>query len=134
MQQPRVQRLVAEGAQSGQLSYHLINEVLGDLQIEPEDAEALLEALENRGIKIVDDPAVAAATGPARVSVVARPVEGSTAPVESTPVAKSPAPRSRHSDLDAVLASLESLSRDPALDLRALADSESALSESALSE
>jgi hypothetical protein len=93
LQQPRVRDLLEQGAREGRVSYGLINDLLGDLQIDEVDAEELFEALENRGIEIVEDEAPPAAPA-------------------STPAPRTPAtPRAstRHRDLDDVLASIEGI-------------------------
>jgi RNA polymerase primary sigma factor len=100
--EPRVQRLLEQGERDGKVSYNLINRVLGDLQIDEVEAEDLFDALESRGIEVIDEPAApdtsTAASG------------GENAPVSSrASSAKSTTRRSRHRDLDDVLASLEEL-------------------------
>jgi RNA polymerase primary sigma factor len=90
---PRVHDLLEQGAREGRVTYGLINDVLGDLQIDEVDAEELFEALENRGIEIVEDDAPVRAP-----STSASPGAGVTA---------TPRPSTRHSDLDEVLASIE---------------------------
>jgi hypothetical protein len=92
---PRVHDLLEQGAREGRVTYGLINDVLGDLQIDEVDAEELFEALENRGIEIVEDDA---------------PVR---APSTSAGYrCRAPTPRlNRHRDLDEVLASIEGVLR-----------------------
>lgn len=133
LQQPHVQDLIAQGASSGQVTYGLINEVLGDLDLDPDFAEALLEALENRAIKIVDDPVAATPHDQSQAHQGSPQAAPSTAiakaPMEKAPTEKAPVRRGGHSDLDDVLASLEALSRDSAVELMAIADSEIAKEE-----
>lgn len=93
LSQPRVRELLEQGAREGHVSYGLINDVLGDLQIDELDAEEIFEALENRGIEITEDETP---TPKQSVSTATR--------AASTPA---PRPSSRHRDLDDVLASIE---------------------------
>jgi RNA polymerase primary sigma factor len=103
LSQPRVHDLLEQGAREGRVSYGLINDVLGDLQIDEVDAEELFEALENRGIEIVEDEA------PSRASTTsATPGASATA---------TPRPSTRHRDLDEVLASIEGVIGPPASSL-----------------
>jgi RNA polymerase primary sigma factor len=103
LSQPRVHDLLEQGAREGRVSYGLINDVLGDLQIDEVDAEELFEALENRGIEIVEDEV---------------PTRASTAPATSGASATAtPRPSTRHRDLDEVLASIESVIGTPASSL-----------------
>ncbi len=62
MAQPALQDLLEQSARVGTVSYDRINTLLGDLQIDAEEAEALFEALENRGIHIVESEIDAAPT------------------------------------------------------------------------
>ncbi|MDQ3815291.1 MAG: sigma-70 family RNA polymerase sigma factor [Armatimonadota bacterium] len=102
--EPRVQQLITQGARSGQLSYDHINDVLGDLHLDEAAVEALLEALENRGIAIVDEPDVAVSGS------VSAKVKSQTAPAApDLPTTIPSARQSRHSDLDDILASLNTL-------------------------
>src|SRR4028118_1430486 len=91
LNQQRVRDLLEQGAREGRVTYGLINDVLGDLQIDEVDAEELFEALENRGIEIVEDEA------PVRAQTTSSS-SGASAPATPRPV-------SRHRDLDEVLAS-----------------------------
>lgn len=96
---PRVQALISAGAAAGEVSYSAINEVLGDLQVDEEHVETLLEALENRGIAVIDEtPEPIVPTGRAGGHATG----GGTAP-------GGPPKRSRHADLDDALSSLEGL-------------------------
>ena len=54
-----VHELLEAGARAGKLSYAHINRVLGDAQIDAEDAEAIFEVLESRGIQVVDEAELA---------------------------------------------------------------------------
>ncbi len=54
-----VRELLEVGARAGKLSYEHINRVLGDAQIDDEDAEAIFETLENRGIQVVEESEIA---------------------------------------------------------------------------
>ena len=107
---PRVQQLIAQGAKSGQISYGLINDLLGDLQVDESEVEVLLEALEKRGIAIVDDPPEAATDAELDEDDPVGPpiVQGATRR-EAGAAAAAPGRRSRHPDLDEALASLEEL-------------------------
>jgi RNA polymerase primary sigma factor len=93
LSQPRVRQLLEQGAREGRVSYGLINDVLGDLQIDELDAEELFEALENRGIEIVEDESLMP--------------KQSTSAATGTATAPTPRASSRHRDLDDVLASIE---------------------------
>jgi RNA polymerase primary sigma factor len=103
MEQPRVRDLLEQAAREGRVSYGLINDVLGDLQIDETDTEILFEALESRGIEVVEDEAPPAA------------------PASATAPRATPAPRasSRHRDLDEVLASIEGIIGPSTADLAA---------------
>ncbi|MBV9467925.1 MAG: hypothetical protein JOZ57_01615, partial [Abitibacteriaceae bacterium] len=110
IENPRVQQLIEQGAQSGEVSYHLINELLGDLQVDEDEVEVLLEALERRGIAIVDEqpepeakPGNGEASGNGRSSAAKSPSATNTTSSNAAPAAR------RHSDLDEALASLEEL-------------------------
>lgn len=92
--------LIERGAAVGQVSYEALNRVLGDLQIDEGQVEIILEALENRGIQIVDEPEEVAAPAIAPPSKAGREV------MPATPVTPK---RSKHADLDDALASLESM-------------------------
>jgi RNA polymerase primary sigma factor len=99
--EPRVMRLLEQGERDGAVSYDLINRLLGDLQIDEVEAEALFDALESRGVEVTDEPTTpdsTAASGAEKVRI---------AP-QADP-AKPTTRRSRHRDLDDVLASLEEL-------------------------
>ena len=102
---PRVRQLVSQGVRSGQVSYDLINDVLGDLQVDESAVEALLETLEKRGIAIVDEP------GEMTSSPVQVEPKSVTAPPQAT--ATAPSRRGQHADLDDVLASLKGLLASP---------------------
>ena len=54
-----VHELLEAGARAGKLSYAHINRVLGDAQIDAEDAEAIFEVLESRGIQVVEEAELA---------------------------------------------------------------------------
>jgi RNA polymerase primary sigma factor len=96
LDEPRVRGLIEQGARDGRLSYNEINDLLGDLNIAEDEVEELFEALEARGIAVVEDE-------PPRVEVAVmkvRPQEPSTSRATQ---------KSKHSDLDDVLSSLENL-------------------------
>src|SRR4028119_1140282 len=133
--EPRVMRLLEQGERDGAVSYDLINRLLGDLQIDEVEAEALFDALESRGIEVTDEsttPDSTAASGAEKVPIApqANPAKPTTRRRRSAPrdpaappppgaerfpfppqanPAKPPTRRSRHRDLDDVLASLEEL-------------------------
>src|SRR4051812_23498364 len=94
LQQPRVLQLIEQGARLGKISYTSINELLGDLSVAEDEVEELLEALEARGIEVVETEE-----------------DVHEAPAVSSPSVASPRPRrsSKHGDLDDVLSSLENL-------------------------
>jgi RNA polymerase primary sigma factor len=87
----RVRELIEQGARTGKISYHAINDLLGDATVAEDDIESLYDALEARGIEVVEDDAVEEAGVPVEISVL--PERKST----------------RHGDLDDVLSSLENL-------------------------
>jgi RNA polymerase primary sigma factor len=96
LDEPRVRALLERGAREGRLSYNEINDLLGDLNVAEDEVEELFEALEARDIVVAEDepPAIEVAV------MKVRPDEPST---------QRTAPKSKHSDLDDVLSSLENL-------------------------
>lgn len=97
MSQPRVQQLLAEGARQGLLSYRALNDLLGDLQLDEDDAETLLETLESRGIEVIED----APDEP--------PAPKAAKPRRKAKVAAIPGALDGNDDLDEALASLQEL-------------------------
>jgi RNA polymerase primary sigma factor len=108
LEQPRVRELVETGARAGKISYQSINDLLGDLNVAEDEIEVLLEALEARGIKIVEDE-----TPEEKKPAESQNRDGDeTAIIELTVEAPStlePRRPSKHGDLDDVLDSLENL-------------------------
>jgi RNA polymerase primary sigma factor len=113
-----MQALIEEGAQRGHISYPRINTILSTLPVDvvydEADVEYLLEALERRGIPLVDDddeeellqldePEAPSATAP---SETAAAQQSSRRPSQT---AAAPEKKTRHSDLDEALASLENM-------------------------
>ncbi len=93
-----VRELLEAGARAGKLSYAHINRVLGDAQIDAEDAEAIFEVLENRGIQVVDEVEPKPATKP-QTSVAQTP--------------KKPKPLRADRELDDVLSHIENFFTPP---------------------
>jgi len=110
---PGLRLLLETGAREGRVSYQFLNQTLGDLSLDDESAEDLLEVLENRGIQIVDEAPLASQVAPAKTPKIAK-------------IAK-PKKAGPNSDLDDVLASLEELMNSPLGEL--LARDEAAESE-----
>ena len=88
LQTPAVSELIARGARDGQISFSQINDLLIDLELDESDVETVLGALESRAIPVIDE-------------VAAKPK-----------VKKAPKSTGAHSDLDAILADLESIGKD----------------------
>lgn len=134
---PVFAQVIEQGARAGRISYGRINDLLGETQPDAEQAEALFEALENRGVqvvdKVVDDAALETAdsasgqttNGQAEVvtkSAKKRPVKSlrtsQTHGSDAAAALESGKPEhdvkaSRHRDLDAVLASLDEMMNSP---------------------
>ena len=87
---PNVRAIIDAGAQSGELTYDALNDLLGETLLDETQTEELLELLEERGIQVVDTQAKDSAAS-------------STASPEKERAA------SEHDDLDDVLAALRSL-------------------------
>lgn len=95
LEQKSVQELIELGAREGKVSYGRINDVLRDLEIDELEAEEIFEALESRGIEIIEDE-------------VAEPVAAKKPPkAKAAPTPK--VRKGQHKDLDEVLASLEEM-------------------------
>lgn len=109
LEQPRVQQLIEQGARDGQVSYGLINELLGDLSVDEDAIESLLEAIERRGIAVVDEQRAAPVPTNAANSSVAGTAHETTGVAPTNTHAKPTARRGRHTDLDEALASLEEM-------------------------
>jgi len=109
---PRVRAILAAGARAGELSYDELNHLLGDTPVSEGDIEFLLDALERRGISLVDAPAPStpAATSTAAPST---PSSTSTAAAPSTPSPTSAG--GANDDLDDVLAALRNLEAEAGL-------------------
>ena len=88
--QPAIRELIARGASLGQVTFTQINDLLVDLELDEDDVETILAALESRAIPVVDEAALA----PKK--------EKSRAPKKSV----------AHSDLDDILSDLENLGGD----------------------
>ena len=86
-EQTAVRELLETGARLGKLSYDHINQVLGDAQIDAEDAEAIFEILENRGIQVVEETEISQKSAPKKP--------------------KTPKPKRADAELDDVLAKIE---------------------------
>jgi RNA polymerase primary sigma factor len=108
LEQPRVHELIERGARAGRLSYEEINDLLGDLSLDDIAAEELFEALEERAIAVVDEPRPAMPKSKA-IKPARRPKAEAKNAGETAPNAKASANAEANSDLDDVLASLESL-------------------------
>jgi RNA polymerase primary sigma factor len=110
LEQPRVHELIERGARAGRLSYQEINELLGDLSLDDLDAEELFEALDERAIAVVDE---VAPSSPKNANQAAKantkPVSGTSAKAKSEKTPKTAKSTDANSDLDDVLASLDSL-------------------------
>lgn len=128
--------IVEQGARLGRISYNRINEMLGETQLDEDETESLFEALENRGVQVVDDETIE--TGDSIEQPANRQAE-TTRNVQARPVKARPAKSlrtsqahssdadaaresgrkedevkaSRHRDLDAVLASLDEMMNSP---------------------
>lgn len=103
LQDLRVRALIERGARDGALSYQAINAALGDLLLDEEGAEAVLSALEERGVQLINDVPLPTPT-PREAAPRTPRQNGATS---QTPAV---APKKRgHSDLDEALASLDEL-------------------------
>jgi RNA polymerase primary sigma factor len=131
LERPLVRALIEQGAQLGRVSYAQINAVLGDDAVDDEVVEALLEALENRSISIVEeDPADALIqSAPAKASS-ARAASPSSPRTTAKPGASpegSPQEGRRpvaHEDLDAVLAAIDRMSTVPGVEMTSTVEEE----------
>lgn len=103
---PQLNELVERGVREGRLSYRLLNDLLGDLEVDAEQLETLYEVLENRGVQLVDEPAPSADGAPQKSSPN-RLSNSLHASLHATP-APTLKP-GRHADLDDVVASLQEL-------------------------
>ena len=90
LQQPAVAQLIERGARDGEVSFTQINDLLVDLELDETDIEDILSALEARAIPVVEE-------APAQAKTTKKPK------------AK---PSGAHSDLDDILADLESIGKD----------------------
>lgn len=110
LEQPRIHELIERGARAGRLSYQEINELLGDLSLDELAAEELFEALDERAIAVVDEPAP---SPPKAVDTAAKAITKSVAkPPSKAKGEKAPNAAKTdgaNRDLDDVLASLDSL-------------------------
>ena len=96
----RTRELIEEGAHEGHLSYGQINDALTEVPLDVESIEALLEAIDERGIAIIaDEPQH-------NGGQTAPPAGGAGAPTQG---AAKPKKKSRYSDLDDALSSLDDL-------------------------
>jgi RNA polymerase primary sigma factor len=96
----RLREIVAAAVLAGELTYDSLNDLLGELQVSENDVEFLLDALERRGIAIVDAPAAGA---------IAQSTPAMPAASKMTSVAPLPKSSGAHEDLDEVLAALRKL-------------------------
>ncbi|HEX8834043.1 MAG TPA: sigma-70 family RNA polymerase sigma factor [Abditibacteriaceae bacterium] len=131
LREPRVQQLLKEGAHRGEVSYHQINELLGDLQIDELAAEELFEALEHRAINVVEELAPEDADGivmpkakptPKPKIAPSRPTSNSVSPGAAASAPKKKSDDDELGDLDEVLASLEEFMNSPLGELLARDD------------
>jgi RNA polymerase primary sigma factor len=120
----RLRELIERGARSGQLIYDEINDVIGDLVMDEEAAEALFELLEERAIAVVDAPRVELPKTPKsapKASSGAMQKEPKKAEVSAQlpvpPASPKVSQAASHGDLDDVLASLDSLEEFMATDV-----------------
>ena len=87
---PKVRAIIDAGAQSGELTYDALNDLLGEMSLDEMETEELLELLEDRGIQVVD-------------TVLESSAKASTALPEKERMS------GEHDDLDDVLAALRGL-------------------------
>lgn len=110
---PRVQQLIEAGARRGHVSYDRINLVLSEIsgvEVDEGDIERLLELFESRGIAVteddLDDDDLPQDAGTSQKT--ASSPKPSKAP-KGGDTTESSGKKSRHSDLDAALSSLEGM-------------------------
>lgn len=112
LNQPRVRQLIEHGVHEGKISYRVLNDLLGDLDIAEDEVEEIFEILEARGIEIVEEAIQSPEIQSVETAAPKSGAESEIAAIELTVEAPStPAPRraSKHHDLDEVLSSLENL-------------------------
>lgn len=107
LENPAVSALIEQGASDGQISFLQINELLAELELDEEAVEVLLEALEKRAVKVIDEA----------------PPENAPNPEKSEKKPKEkPKTGDSHSDLDDLLAELDEMIPVDAADIASLAE------------